>query len=403
MWRGRCHAFSKYRADHLRYIIFGSVNCRMQQMSKPVWVLSAMILGIGLGSAWLAQQWAEEREHAVALQVRITELETQLARSAEAQERSGTGEVQNPASAAPATHDAVDAPDHDWPPSGPLSEEIIAADRAYSEQERALYEDPEFREASLKETTARFRQRFAALRSELGLPPEEFERVVEALAKAELQQRIYENDEKIARTPATYESFDLASSRWHAERWRAIDLTLRGRARRRPLPAVDRIPAQPSGARAANRAAGYARILRLTADIRAATGIDADTARGGRAQRRAARGAGNRSRAARSYHRHGWKAAPSGDDDRNQGRSQPVNHRSGCGDPDAGPARGVSRESRAGTGTAAGAAADRASDAGGFQRAVIARSVLRRQPQDQRAFRLRVAGREVVFALQGVV
>jgi hypothetical protein len=199
----------------------------MQQMSKPVWVLSAMILGIGLVSAWFAQQWAGEREHALALQARIAELETQLARSAEAQERSGTGAVQDPASAVPATHDAADAPDHDWPPSGPLSEEIIAADRAYSEQERALYEDPEFREASLKETTARFRRRFAALRSELGLPPEEFERVVEALAKAELQQRIYENDEKIARTPATYESFDLASSRWQAERWRAIDLTLR--------------------------------------------------------------------------------------------------------------------------------------------------------------------------------
>ena len=196
-------------------------------MSRQVRVLSAMVLGVGLVAAWVSQQWAGERERSAALRARITELEAQLAEAAEELERPGSVAAHDPAPVVSATHDTGETSEQDWPPSGRLSDREIAAYRALQEQERVLYEDPEFREASLKQMTALFRGRLAALRSELGLPLEEFEQIVEMLAQVELQQRIRAKDAMIAGTPETHEMFDEESWRWRAERGRAVDLALR--------------------------------------------------------------------------------------------------------------------------------------------------------------------------------
>jgi hypothetical protein len=186
-----------------------------------------MALGIGLVSAWLTQQWAEEREHALALQARITELEKQLAASTDALEGRGTVATDDPTAEVSATPDAVESADQDWSPSGQPSEEHIAAFLASREQQLALYEDPAYREAGLRLIAARFRQRLAALRVELRLPPDEFDRVLGALAQAEMQQNIYMLEASIAGTRVSDESLDFGAERLYEERERAVDLALR--------------------------------------------------------------------------------------------------------------------------------------------------------------------------------
>ena len=196
-------------------------------MSKPVWILSAMVLGVGLAAAWLAQQWAGERQQALALQARITDLEKQLATSADALERRGAVATHDPAAEVSATTDAVESPDQDGPPSGKLAEERRAAFQASREQELALYEDPAYREAELKLIAEGFRVRLAALRVALRLPPDEFDRIVEALAQAEQQQSIYTLEAIIAGMPVSRESLRVESERRREERERAVDLALR--------------------------------------------------------------------------------------------------------------------------------------------------------------------------------
>jgi len=199
----------------------------MQQLSKPVWILSAMVLCVGLVAAWLAQRWAGEREHSSLLQARITELEKQLAATTDALERRGIVATQDPTAQIPATPDAVESPDQDGPRSGQLPEERRAAFRASRERELALYDDPAFREAELRLIAEGFRVRLADLRVELRLKPDEFDQIVGALARAEHQQRIYMLEAIIAGTPVSRESFEAESQRWREERERAVDLALR--------------------------------------------------------------------------------------------------------------------------------------------------------------------------------
>jgi hypothetical protein len=162
-------------------------------MSKALLFLLATTLGLGFVTLHLVGELRAERRQVQALQARLGEMEhvsRPAAPSAELSAPSPFHVTTSPefdrASAATAT---VDSHASDQPATAQSAEEMGMQVRESIERQRALLQDPEYREAARLQNKMVFQQAYPDLAQELGMNGEEMDQLLSLLADQQLRTR----------------------------------------------------------------------------------------------------------------------------------------------------------------------------------------------------------------------
>lgn len=194
-------------------------------MNKLVLILILATAGAAIGCMHLARELRDERQHSATLQTRIAELEKKAAE----RERMAMDTPPQPSPFAAwgvTPHDpqpaaAENKPTPDAAPANPVIAERLPQDlrermRKQLERQRELFQDPEYRNAMRQQQRLGLLSSYPNLAEELGMTPEEADRLLDLLAEHQIQN-MEQQDTRMFMVPGEVTEQDLREAQRLAE------------------------------------------------------------------------------------------------------------------------------------------------------------------------------------------